>query len=90
MPSSTRILTPGLSQDALNCLLIKVYKYDEKSNEIPSASRECSICLEGFEEGDELINLPCMHRFHSCCLFPWVEVCGACPNCRKVVVISSN
>ncbi|CAH1426083.1 unnamed protein product [Lactuca virosa] len=90
MPSSTRILTPGLSQDALNCLLIKVYKYDEKINESSSASRECSICLEGFEEGDELINLPCMHRFHSCCLFPWVEVCGACPNCRKVVVISSN
>ncbi|GJU04648.1 probable E3 ubiquitin-protein ligase RHY1A [Tanacetum coccineum] len=44
-----------------------------------SASRECSICLEGFENGDELINLPCMHRFHSCCLLPWVEepaICG--------------
>lgn len=88
MSSSTRPLAPGLSQDALNCLLKKVYRNSEESNEKPSASRECSICLEGFEDGDELINLPCMHRFHSCCLFPWVEVCGACPNCRKVVAIN--
>lgn len=84
------LMAPGLSQDALNCLSIKVYNNLEEHNGSLIASRECSICLEGFEDGNELINLPCMHRFHSCCLFPWVEVCGACPNCRKVVAMNHN
>lgn len=53
---------------------------DERSN-----SRECTICLEGFEEGDRVIRLNCAHTFHSGCLFPWVRVCGACPNCRKPI-----
>lgn len=90
MSSMTKMLPTGLSQHVLNLLSIQVFKNIEENNETSSASRECSICLEGFEDGDELINLPCMHRFHSCCLFPWVEVCGACPNCRKEIVVTSD
>lgn len=90
MSSMTKMLPPGLSQHALNHLSIKVFDNVDENDETSSASRECSICLEGFENGNELINLPCMHRFHSCCLLPWVEVCGACPNCRKDIVVTSN
>ncbi|GJR54296.1 ribonuclease H-like domain-containing protein [Tanacetum coccineum] len=72
MSSMTKMLPHGLSQHALNHLSVMVFKNVE-DDETSSASRECSICLEGFENGDELINLPCMHRFHSCCLLPWVE-----------------
>ncbi|PWA62112.1 Zinc finger, RING/FYVE/PHD-type [Artemisia annua] len=89
MSSMTKMLPPGLSQHALNHLSVMVFNNVE-DDESSSASRECSICLEGFENGDELINLPCVHRFHSCCLLPWVEVCGACPNCRKDIVVTSN
>ncbi|KAL4588623.1 hypothetical protein LXL04_001515 [Taraxacum kok-saghyz] len=38
-------LSPGLSQDALNSLMIKVYKNGEESNGSPNASRECSTYL---------------------------------------------
>ncbi|XP_076954813.1 putative E3 ubiquitin-protein ligase RHY1A [Bidens hawaiensis] len=88
MSSMTKMLPPGLSKQELNSLQMTVYK--EGNDETSSASRECSICLEGFEDGDELINLVCMHRFHSSCLLPWTEVCGACPNCRKDIVVTSD
>ncbi|KAI7755691.1 hypothetical protein M8C21_032595 [Ambrosia artemisiifolia] len=88
MSSMTKMLPPGLSKHELSALQMTVL--NEGNKETSSASRECSICLEGFEHGDELINLACMHRFHSCCLLPWIEVCGACPNCRKDIVVTSD
>ncbi|KAK9071105.1 hypothetical protein SSX86_009673 [Deinandra increscens subsp. villosa] len=91
MSSMTKMLPPGLSKHELTGLQMTVFNNSmEGNNETASSSRECSICLEGFEDGDELINLDCMHRFHSCCLFPWIEVCGACPNCRKDIVVTSD
>ncbi|KAE8708418.1 putative protein phosphatase 2C 34 [Hibiscus syriacus] len=46
-------------------------------------SRDCSICLESFGEGDVLTRLRCGHRFHFACLDPWVRTCGDCPYCRR-------
>ncbi|KAJ9561126.1 hypothetical protein OSB04_006286 [Centaurea solstitialis] len=74
---------PG--EDGLKWLEMEVFGFkndDERSN---SRSRECTICLEGFEDGDRVIELNCAHIFHWSCLFPWVRVCGACPNCRKPI-----
>lgn len=84
--SMTRVLPPGLSQHAINRLLLKVFSVTN----VEESSSDCSICLEGFEDGAEVINLACMHTFHSCCLLPWVELCGACPNCRKIIDVASN
>eukprot|EP00439_Symbiodinium_sp_Y106_P063381 s4263_g9.t2 len=33
----------------------------------------CSICLEGFEEGDEVSQPRCVHFFHRSCLENWVQ-----------------
>ncbi|XP_022897751.1 E3 ubiquitin-protein ligase RNF181-like [Olea europaea var. sylvestris] len=54
------------------------------------SSMECSICLESFCEGDELICLPCGHRFHLCCLDPWIRTCGDCPCCRRRVNVTTD
>lgn len=78
---------PGLHQDALNCLKLEVFGDDGKGNE---TSRECTICLESFENGDEVIRLHCNHVFHSGCLIPWIRLCGACPNCRKGITVNVN
>ncbi|TYI99875.1 hypothetical protein E1A91_A13G047800v1 [Gossypium mustelinum] len=48
-------------------------------------SRDCSICLESFGEGDVLTQLPCGHRFHFACLDPWLRTCGDCPYCRSIL-----
>ncbi|KAI3675340.1 hypothetical protein L1987_84929 [Smallanthus sonchifolius] len=82
----------GLDEDELKCLQLEALTFSSescrKNDEIASASMECTICLEGFEDGDKMVCLLCTHRFHSCCLFPWVRVCGACPNCRKPILVN--
>ncbi|KAJ6299095.1 hypothetical protein OIU76_020133 [Salix suchowensis] len=80
---------PGLTQDVLHCLQSEVFSYLGKGIEGGSAqvSWDCSICLDSFAEGDELIRLPCDHRFHSACLDPWVRTCGDCPYCRRDIVV---
>lgn len=42
----------------------------------------CSICLEDFAAKQQLYRLPCMHRFHSNCVKPWILSNGQCPVCR--------
>lgn len=46
---------------------------------------DCSVCLEHFVSGQQLICLPCKHRFHSDCLIPWLESHAKCPYCRAKV-----
>lgn len=38
-----------------------------------SETLTCSICLEGFEEGDEVSQPRCVHFFHRSCLENWVQ-----------------
>lgn len=45
----------------------------------------CQICMEDFEEGDELRTLPCFHLFHSKCVDQWLKVNSICPTCRHKV-----
>jgi hypothetical protein len=87
-PRQTSKRPPGLTQVELNCLQLEVFSQSKRSvkGEILRSSQECSICLDSFVEGDELMCLPCAHRFHSSCLDPWVRVCGDCPCCRRGIV----
>lgn len=43
----------------------------------------CSICLQNFEDRDEVIQLPCGHVFHADELIQWGEVQNSCPCCRR-------
>lgn len=70
----------GLSKAAFLRLQIEIFEASKDDNREPSP--ECSICLDGFYDGDELIKLRCGHRFHSTCLEPWVRKCADCPYCR--------
>lgn len=74
---------PGLSQEAMDLLHIGVYSNSDK--EEARAVIDCSICLDAFLEGDKLACLPCGHRYHPCCLEPWVRTCGDCPYCRAAI-----
>ncbi|RPA82147.1 hypothetical protein BJ508DRAFT_325682 [Ascobolus immersus RN42] len=45
--------------------------------------KECSICQELFEKGQQLRVLPCRHGFHQGCIDPWLlNSSGSCPLCR--------
>ncbi|XP_057515652.1 probable E3 ubiquitin-protein ligase RHY1A [Amaranthus tricolor] len=47
---------------------------------------ECAVCLDEFKVGDNLLNLPCAHRFHSTCLVPWLHNNAHCPCCRMSIL----
>ena len=43
----------------------------------------CSICLEDFKEGTEVVLLPCRsHTYHVDCIEKWLKVNSLCPECR--------
>lgn len=80
---------PGLTQEALDCLHVEAFS-STVEGVVSRASRDCSICLETFSEGDKLVHLLCGHRFHSVCLDPWVRNCGDCPYCRTHIVVTGH
>jgi len=80
---------PGLTQEALDCLNQEVFSSSEIGLD-SKVMQDCSICLETFTDGDELIRLPCGHKFHSVCLDPWIRCCGDCPYCRRPVVLNTH
>ncbi|KAK3844704.1 MAG: hypothetical protein J3R72DRAFT_437840 [Linnemannia gamsii] len=44
----------------------------------------CAICLEEYEVGDELRELPCKHFFHTHCIDHWFkDFHGSCPVCKR-------
>lgn len=75
----------GLTEETLSRLSIEEFCTAKGLEEEHKTSRECSICLETFLEGDLLTCLPCNHRYHFSCLDPWVRTCGDCPYCRRAI-----
>jgi hypothetical protein len=48
----------------------------------------CPICLEDFEEGDQLRGLSCGHYFHLPCVDPWLTTKNAvCPMCKHILYV---
>jgi len=51
----------------------------EFSEQLRRYGSACTICLEDYQEGDEVSRLPCGHLFHSNCINSWYQVRGTCP-----------
>jgi len=65
-----------------------VVKFDsEKHKNLDEADKKCPICLEEFQDGEEMKFLPCMMRFHSPCIDSWLVKNRTCPVCKKDVTI---
>ena len=42
----------------------------------------CAICLEMYEEGESLVQLPCGHIHHETCIIRWLQEKSNCPLCN--------
>ncbi|CAG8610868.1 1965_t:CDS:2 [Funneliformis mosseae] len=62
---------------------------NQTSPTVTSASTDddtdtCAICLEDFENGEEIRELPCKHWYHIECIDPWLTTkSSSCPLCKK-------
>mmetsp|Transcript_43697 Transcript_43697/g.78625 ORF Transcript_43697/g.78625 Transcript_43697/m.78625 type:complete len:634 (-) Transcript_43697:209-2110(-) len=45
----------------------------------------CVVCLDPFQVGAKVKQLPCSHLFCEDCIFPWLRSHGTCPLCRDTV-----
>lgn len=44
--------------------------------------KACTVCLETFLPGEQVVVTPCNHMFHEGCITPWMKEHGNCPVCR--------
>jgi hypothetical protein len=47
----------------------------------------CSLCLEEYDETEDVTRLFCKHYFHLDCIKVWVMRSNCCPLCRHKVVL---
>jgi hypothetical protein len=45
-------------------------------------SSKCPVCLLLFDVDEEVVLMPCKHRFHEGCIIPWLQKTNSCPVCR--------
>ncbi|TVU26943.1 hypothetical protein EJB05_29519, partial [Eragrostis curvula] len=55
------------------------------------AADGCAICLEEFEDGEEVTVMPCDHghEFHPDCITEWLGCSNMCPLCRHPLPTAS-
>ncbi|XP_074566711.1 E3 ubiquitin protein ligase RIE1-like [Curcuma longa] len=57
---------------------------------LPHEDAECCICLTPYEEGVELLAMPCNHHFHSSCIAKWLRIHATCPLCKYNILKGSD
>ncbi|KAL2333533.1 hypothetical protein Fmac_014746 [Flemingia macrophylla] len=57
----------------------------------PNDKENCAICLEDFEDGEEIGKLDlCAHKFHVQCIKQWLMEKNVCPMCRRKALNINN
>ena len=82
--SLQRVNTSSILRD---CRKIKYKFHSLKKSRIfsyksYSKNSVCSICMEDFTEGEELVLCPCKHCYHERCIKEWLKLKNSCPLCK--------
>lgn len=86
-PALTKMAICSLQREAF---IPRSTRVKESGNEnLEPDLEDCPVCLEEFLPGEQIIRLPCFHRFHIGCLTQWLIICGECPYCRAIVHLPS-
>ena len=78
----------SIRNNTLNEILIETINQSEENYNINLHNdKECSICLENFNDNEKIIKLNCNHMFHTGCIKLWIENNNTCPLCRTKEII---
>ena len=73
-------------QNSLADLVLNMQKGQCKADTAPAPVDSCCpLCESVFLNGDERVELPCSHSFHSDCLSEHFLEVPYCPTCKKLV-----
>ena len=68
---------PVVTEEQVNKLPVVEYSLEEHTD------TACAICIDEYELGEKLRQLPCGHIFHQDCIIPWLtERHASCPLCK--------
>ncbi|XP_022141521.1 E3 ubiquitin-protein ligase RING1 [Momordica charantia] len=70
--------TPPASKSAIEKLPAVTVTEDLLNSEM----NQCAVCIDEFQIGIKVKQMPCKHVFHDDCLLPWLELHNSCPVCR--------
>ncbi|KAK9765946.1 hypothetical protein K7432_005324 [Basidiobolus ranarum] len=59
---------------------------EDDITEVANLSEEdatCCICLEEYEDGENLREMRCLHYFHVTCIDEWLKLNRTCPLCKR-------
>nr|XP_016447801.1 PREDICTED: E3 ubiquitin ligase BIG BROTHER-related-like [Nicotiana tabacum] len=56
-----------------------------QSNSSKTLIDRCVVCQLEYEEGENLVALPCDHPYHSDCIQKWLQIKKICPICSDEV-----
>ncbi|CAG8608494.1 20640_t:CDS:1 [Cetraspora pellucida] len=88
---SNRSTKSARSQKAISNAVSLYTSTDSTQNHLSSdddydmlLEETCAICLEDFDDGDKIRELPCRHCYHVECIDPWLTTkSSSCPLCKK-------
>lgn len=69
--------------DSNEAILIFNYNSDEKDNYL---NNNCVICLEEYNDDDEIIKVKCNHLYHMNCYDEFVKTSQKCGICRESMI----
>jgi hypothetical protein len=65
---------------------IRIVYYKDFKNDSLCKGNQCNICLDEYEDENQLMVLNCEHYFHQACAEHWLGDCShKCPICRQEV-----
>lgn len=78
----TKRTSRGVEKDVIMSFPSFLYS-QVKGLKIGKGGVECAICLNEFDDGEELRLMPgCSHAFHAPCIDVWLSSRSTCPVCR--------